>query len=261
MKKIVIMGASSGMGLAVAEALASRGVTVGLAARHTEPMRALQKRYPGRVHYARIDVTQPQAVGQLYQLIEIMGGMDTYFHVAGIGFENLELDPEREVNILDTNVCGFARMICAAYRYFFSRGIRGHIAAITSVAGTNGIGRLSAYSSSKAFGQKYLVALEQLANAENSGVRFTDIRPGWVNTPLLIPTHRYPMEMDLDYVVPKLIWALAYKPRVSVIDWRWNIVTGLWRMIPNALWTRIKMRISSPDSPLPVPEINQTLPA
>ena len=159
MKKIVIMGASSGMGLAVAEALASRGVTVGLAARHTEPMRALQKRYPGRVHYARIDVTQPQAVGQLYQLIEIMGGMDTYFHVAGIGFENLELDPEREVNILDTNVCGFARMICAAYRYFFSRGIRGHIAAITSVAGTNGIGRLSAYSSSKAFGQKYLVAL------------------------------------------------------------------------------------------------------
>lgn len=253
MKRVIIMGASSGIGFAVADALASRGVTVGIAARHTEPMRALQRRYPGMVHYASIDVTAPEAVERLNELIDATGGMDIYLHVAGIGYENLRLEPEREVEILNTNVCGFTRMVCAAYRWFYARGIRGSIVAITSVAGTNGIGRLSAYSASKAFGQKYLVALRQLSRAQHSGITITDVRPGWTTSPLLIPGRRYLMEMDMAYVVPQIIRAMVFKPAVEVIDWRWNILVGLWRLLPNCLWTRIPLRVSSPDSPLPGP--------
>ena len=77
------MGASSGIGYAVAEALASRGVRVGLAARHTEPMHRLQQKYPEFVEYIDIDVTKPQAPDRLKLLIERTGGMDIYFHVAG----------------------------------------------------------------------------------------------------------------------------------------------------------------------------------
>lgn len=251
MKRIIIMGASSGMGLATAEALASRGVQVGIAARHTEPMRALQKKYPGQVHYAAIDVRKPEAVERFYQLIEAVGGMDIYLHVAGIGYENLELDPEKEVDIFNTNVCGFARMISAAYRWMLKRGVRGQIAAITSVAGTNGIGRLSAYSASKAAGQRYLTALEQLANEEKSGITFTDIRPGWVDTPLLEKGRKYPMTMTVDYAVMCIIRAIVKKKRVAVFDGRWNAVVGVWRAIPDAVWTRMPVKISKPNRAVP----------
>lgn len=248
MKRIVIVGASSGIGYAVAEAFASRGVRVGVAARHTESLKELKERYPDFVEYEKIDVTKPEATGALNTLIQKLGGMDIYFHVAGIGYENPELKPEREVEIIETNAGGFARMICAAYRYFRAAGRRGQIAAITSVAGTNGIGRLSAYSASKKFGQTYLTALEQLANEEGYHVDFTDIRPGWVKTPLLKEGLKYPMEMGLSYVVPQIIKAIVRRKRVAVIDWRWNILAGLWRLVPDCLWTRMKVTISTPDA-------------
>lgn len=250
MKRIVIMGASSGIGYACAEALAKRGVKVGVAARHVRSLEELKKKYPEQVEYADIDVTKPSAVVKLEALIEKLGGMDIYFHVAGIGYENTSLDPEAEVAVFNTNTLGFVRCICAAYRYFRNNHIRGQIAAVTSVAGTNGIARLSAYSASKAADQKWLVALEQLSNNSDAGITFTDIRPGWVETPLLTPGNKYPMTMSLEYAVPLILKAIVRKKRVAVIDWRWNIVVGLWRMIPNALYTRLNIPISKPDKPL-----------
>lgn len=253
MKRIVIMGASSGIGLHVAEAFASRGVKVGLASRKTETLKAMKDKYPELVEYESIDINKPGAPEKLGKLIDRLGGMDIYFHVSGIGYENLDLDAQREVDIITTNAAGFARMVSTAYRYFRDNGISGRIAAVTSVAGTNGIGRLSAYSASKKCAQTYLVALEQLANAEGADISFIDIRPGWVRTPLLFDDRKYPMEMDLDYVVPLIIKAIVRKERVAVIDWRWNAIVGLWRAVPNALWTKMDMKISAPDAPLPAP--------
>lgn len=254
MKKVVIIGASSGIGYGVVEALASRGVKVGVAARHTATLKALKEKYPDFVEYENLDVTKHDAKSKLDSLIEKLGGMDIYFHVAGIGYENLYLDPEREVEIINTNAAGFARMLCCAYRYFRDKGKKGQIAAITSVAGTKGIGRLSAYSASKKFGQTYMVALEQLANEEGTAISFTDIRPGWVKTPLIDADRKYPMEMSVEYVVPYIVRAIVKKERVAVIDWRWNALVGAWRNIPNALWTKMKVKISEPDAPLPTVE-------
>ncbi len=251
MKRVVVMGASSGMGYAFAEALASRGVKVGVAARHTESLAALKEKYPENVEYMSIDITDPDAKERLETLIGMLGGMDIYFHVAGIGYENLYLAPEREVEIVNTNAAGFARMICSAYRYFRDNNRKGQIAAITSVAGTKGIGRLSAYSATKKFGQWYLDALEQLSHAEGADIKFTDIRPGWVRTPLISPDLKYPMEMTVEEVLPGIIRAIVKKERVAVSDCRWNLFVGAWRPIPNALWTRMKVTISTPDSPLP----------
>lgn len=246
MKKMIIMGASSGIGYAVGRALASRGVKVGLAARKTEKLRELAKEFPGCVEYESIDVSKPSATEKLSELIEKMGGMDIYFHVAGIGFENPELDPEIEVDVMKTNVIGFVRCISAAYRYFRDKGEGGQIAAITSVAGTNGIARLSAYSASKAACQKYLVALEQLSNNTGARISITDIRPGWVKTPLIRDDVKYPMEMTVDYVLPQVLRAIVKKRRVAVIDWRFNLLVGLWRAVPNCLYTHLNIPIYMP---------------
>lgn len=251
MKKVVIMGASSGIGLAVAKAFASRGVRVGLAARRTDTLRDLKNTYPDFVEYASIDVNNPEAPEQLYRLIESIGGMDIYFHVAGVGYENLSLDPEGEARIIETNAAGFARMTSAAYRYFMAKGIPGQIAAVTSVAGTKGIGRLSAYSTSKKCAQTYLVALEQLANAQKADITFTDIRPGWIRTPLLLPDTKYPLEMDIEQALPLIIKAIVRKKRIAYIDGRWGAVARMWSKIPDRLWVKMELKISDPDSPLP----------
>lgn len=251
MKRVVIMGASSGIGYAVAEALASRGVKIGVAARHTDTLLGLKEKYPENVEYMSIDVTDSDAKERLMTLIGMLGGMDIYFHVAGIGYENLYLDPEREVEMINTNAAGFARMICTAYRYFRDNKRKGQIAAVTSVAGTKGIGRMAAYSSSKKFDQWYLDALEQLSNAEGAEISFTDIRPGWVRTPLIPDDRKFPMEMTLEEILPMIIKAIVRKERVAVLDWRWNLLVGAWRSIPNAVWTKMKVTLSTPDSPLP----------
>ena len=91
MKRVVIVGASSGIGLALAEAFASRGVCLGVAARRTAPLRELQEKYPGNVTVAEIDITDTDAAGRLCALARVVGGMDYYIHVAGIGYDTLML--------------------------------------------------------------------------------------------------------------------------------------------------------------------------
>lgn len=253
------MGASSGIGLKMAYMLASRGVKVGLAARHTAPMEKLKEEYPDFVEYSQIDINSQDAPKKLYSLIERLGGMNIYFHVAGIGYENLNLNPQREVDIINTNACGFARMICAAYKYFRAHEMKGHIAAITSVAGTKGMGRLSAYSSSKRFAQTYLTALEQLSHAEKAGITFTDIRPGWIRTPLLLPYAQYPMEMSLEYATPLILKAIVKKRRVAYIDCRWGLLANIWKLLPDCAWIQMHPKLSNPDVPLPKIGLDETV--
>lgn len=242
MRRIVIMGASSGIGYRCAEELASRGIRVGVAARNEAPLKKLKEQYPVMVEYAAIDITSPDAKSRLLRLIDRLGGMDIYFHVAGIGYENIDLDPATEVKIFETNTVGFVRCIATAWQYFRRNGIKGQIAAITSVAGTNGIGHIAAYSASKAADQKWLTAIDQLSHATHAGISITDIRPGWISTSLLDDGVCFPMQMQLDYSVPRVLKAIIRKKRVAVIDWRWNILVGLWRLLPNCIYTRLDVR-------------------
>ena len=240
------MGATSGIGLAVAERLAAEGHTIGIAGRKDEVMKNLVAKYPGNVKWEHIDITKDDAPDRMRSLIKKMGGMDVYFHISGIGYENDALLPSKEIATMQTNVVGFTRMVDAAFRYFRDKcGGTGQIAAITSVAGTNGLGHIAAYSASKKFQQTYMRALNQLATIDGVNVRFTDIRPGWIRTPLLDPMEEYPMTMRLPYAVPKVLKALRSRKRVAVIDWRWNLLVGLWRLIPNALWVKMPVQVST----------------
>lgn len=256
MNRIVIIGATSGLGLRVAERLAEAGWLVGAAGRKDDVLDDLKKRYPDNVVTAHIDVTKSGAPKDLLKLISKMDGMDVYFHVAGIGYENSALNLHDEMATLETNVMGFVRMTATAYRYFRDTGTSGQIAAITSVAGTNGIGRLASYSSTKRFQQIYLRALNQLATIDGADIRFTDIRPGWVRTPLLNPDEEYPMTMRMPYAVPRIIKALLRRKRVAVIDWRWNLLVGLWRLIPNSLWVKIPVPVSTSQATVREEKVN-----
>jgi NADP-dependent 3-hydroxy acid dehydrogenase YdfG len=235
MSKAIVIGASSGIGLEVARLLIQKGWTVGVAARRIDLLNSI-----GAADVEQIDVTSTDAADRLMDLIKRMGGMDLFFYASGIGKQNRELTEDIELATMLTNGVGFTRMVGCAYRYFAKQG-KGHIAAITSIAGTKGLGPAPAYSATKAMQNVYLQALEQQANARGLDIRFTDIRPGFVDTALLSGTFHYPMMLKPDAVAREIVWAIEHRKHIRVIDWKYRILTAIWRRVPRWIWRRIKL--------------------
>lgn len=241
MRKAIVIGASSGLGNEVARLLLEQGWTLGVAARRLEPLEQLRETAPERVQTQVLDVTSEDAPAALQELIDKLGGMDLLFYASGIGKQNIELEPDIELGTVTTNGLGFTRMIGAAYRYMATHG-GGHIAAISSIAGTKGLGAAPSYSATKAFQATYLQALEQQANMRKLNITFTDLRPGFVATPLLGDNPKYPMLLDTKEVAREMVKAVNRRCHVRVIDWRWRITTALWRRIPRWIWRRLKIK-------------------
>lgn len=237
-KKVIIIGATSGIGREVAKLYIARGFRVGIAGRRAEELEAIRKEAPQQVFTEVIDVTKEDADTHLLSLINKVGGMDIYLHSSGIGKQNPTLTPDIELKTGATNVEGFIRMVTAAYHYFAQQG-HGQIAAISSIAGTKGLGIAPAYSATKCFQNTYLDALDQLAHMNRLNIHFTDIRPGFVATPLL-KDDSYPLLMKATDVASSIVKAIDKRKRTVIIDWRYRILVFFWRLIPRCIWLRLK---------------------
>ncbi len=240
MKRAIIIGATSGIGEEVAKLLVQQGWHIGIAGRREEALEKLQATTSGQIEIQRLDVTDADAPALLETLIRKLGGMDLFFLSSGIGSQNPDLKPEIELNTARTNVEGFTRMVTAAFNHFKTQG-SGHIAVISSIAGTKGLGIAPAYSATKRFQNTYIEALAQLSRMQHLNIHFTDIRPGFVATDLL-KSGKFPMLMQANQVAKSIVRALNRKRRVIVIDGRYRIVVFFWRMIPRWLWERLPIK-------------------
>ena len=240
-KKVIIIGATSGLGREVALIYIAQGWKVGVAGRREAELEALRAAYPEQVSAQALDVTQEDAPEKLHALIEQVGGMDVFLLSSGIGKQNYTLETGLELATAATNVEGFIRMTNAAYHYFEKQG-HGHLAVISSIAGTRGLGAAAAYSATKGFQHIYMDALDQLARMQKLNIRFTDIRPGFVATPLLTSSKKYPMLMDAPIVALDIVSAIEKKKRVAIIDWKFRLLVGFWRLIPKWIWLRLPVR-------------------
>ncbi|MFR9649845.1 MAG: SDR family NAD(P)-dependent oxidoreductase [Rikenellaceae bacterium] len=239
MEKILIVGATSGIGYAIAQILLDQGYTVGVSGRRVEQLTPLKERFPQSCHIERIDIIEEDTPQRIDSLIEKMGGVDTFIHSSGIGSSNIELDPQIEIRTARTNVEGLIRTTTHIFNHFRDGG--GHIAVISSVAGTRTLGSAVAYSATKRFQHSYMDGLSQLATITRSKIHITDIRPGFVRTPL-IEGRTYPMEMKVNYAAKRIIKAIERKRRVAIIDWRYRLLVLLWRAIPEWLWERLPIK-------------------
>ena len=239
MKKIIIVGASSGIGKQVALNFIADGWKVGVAARREEALKELKLQIPAQVEYEVIDITSADATSRLNSLIDKLGGMDIYFHCSGVGHQNTKIDIKVEVDTVRTNALGFTQMSVAAYNYFKDNKKQGQIAVVSSIAGTKGLGVSPSYSATKRYNYIYLDCLEQLSRMQNVNITFTDIRPGFVTTALLDDGQKYPMQMSVEYAAKKIFKAVKRRKRVAVIDWKYSILVSFWKLIPRWLWVRL----------------------
>ncbi len=248
MSKAIIIGATSGIGRELAVRLASRGWTVGAAGRRLDALDALRQECGAeRICIARMDVTSPDSVPALDELIEEVGAPDLLFFASGVGWQNRQLDEETELVTVKTNCEGMVRIVDHFVNYVrsnhktYDSSRRAHVAVITSVAGTAGLGTAAAYSATKKMQQTYLSALSQLARMERIPVRFTDIRPGFVKTPILNPEKKYPMSMTTSQAADHILRALERKQRICTFDWRFRLLVFVWKLIPRCLWERLTL--------------------
>ena len=104
------------------------------------------------------------------------------------------------------------------------------------------MGAAAAYSATKKFQNAYIDALDQLSRMQKLKISFTDIRPGFVATPLLKSEKKYPMLMKAPDVAKNIVRAIERRKRVAIIDWKFRLLVGFWRLIPKWIWLRLPIR-------------------
>lgn len=236
--KVIIVGATSGIGYELAKLYIQQGYVVGIAGRRIELLNKLKQLQPNRVFVQALDVNADNAEQLLAALIAKLGGLDLYIHVSGIGSQNISLSAKTELDTIHTNTFGFTRMIISVFHYFATQQY-GHIAVITSIAGTKGLGSAPAYSATKRFQRHYIQCLAQLAGIRKLPIHFTEIRPGFVNTDFL--KESYPMMIQPEQVATATYKAICHNKRTKTIDWRFALLVRIWELIPNSIWERIRI--------------------
>jgi len=256
MKRVIIVGATSGIGYELAKTFSSHGYEVGIAGRRADLLEKLSLELPTRTYAAVIDVRSTEsAIQSLEKLIADMGDVDIVVVSAGTGHVNPSLDWPRERDTVDTNVSGFVAMAGVAMRYFTRKG-SGHLVGISSVACIKGDCVAPAYNASKAFISNYLEGLNKKAARQRVAITVTDIRPGFVDTQML---KTYADDLDNKAAEEKGLakgnspfWvasprkaanqiyeAIQRKKKRAYVTHRWIIAAWLLRVMPDWIYNRV----------------------
>jgi short-subunit dehydrogenase len=234
----VIIGASSGIGEALAHELNRAGWRLGLLARRLERLEALRETLaPGTV-VRGLDVTQLDAAAALEHVLEELSGADMVIISAGTGHNNPDLRWDLDVDTVTVNVLGFMAVAQVAIRHFLSRG-RGHLVGISSIAALRG-NRAAAYAASKAFQSVYLDGLRELVRKSGHPIVVTEVQPGAVDTAMLKPDRPLPaVARRLLVASPakaarQIIRAIQKRRKHAYITRRYALVAFILRLLPRS---------------------------
>ncbi len=236
-KTILIIGATSGIGYALAEAYLQAGWRVAATGRRHELLEQLQRLQPDRVHIRQHDVTLPNSLAVLEDLLAESGPADVVVYNSGVGLANKKLDFAIEKKTIDVNVVGFVEVATWAYQYFRERG-GGQFVGVSSVASIRGGRTVPAYHASKAFMVNYMEGMRQKARYHKMPFFVTDIRPGYVSTPMTAQNTTMFWVATPEKVARQIMAAIQRKARVAYVTKRWALVALGFRLVPRALYER-----------------------
>ena len=238
MKRAIVVGASSGIGRALAKLLARQGYTVGLAARRESLLRELQAEIGAAARVKQIDVADPdRAMPQLAELIAEMDGVDLVVLTSGAGHRNPDLDWELEREPIDVNVYGFTAMANVAMRHFLQRGA-GHLVSISSIAGLRGNRIAPAYAASKAFVSTYTYGLRCKVKRLGLPIAVTEIQPGFVDTAMGRGEEAFWVASP-EVAAEQIFTAIRRRKEHAYITRRWRLFAWVMKLAPDWLYYRL----------------------
>ena len=238
----LVTGASSGIGAALARRLAADGVSVALVARRESALRGLAdeiRAAGGTASVHAIDVSDPAAtVAGVRAADDALGGLDLVVANAGVGkgIWGGKLTFEDCADVLAVNVAGATATLCAVLPRMVERR-RGHLVGVSSIASVRGIPKLAAYCASKAYLSTFLESLR--VDLRRTGVRVTDVRPGYVRTAMTADNASMPFLVSAEDAAER-IWK-AIRGRRSVLTFPLPMAAGarVLKAMPNAVFDRI----------------------
>ena len=248
-KTAFITGASSGLGRALAERLASRGTHVVIAARREDALEDVRRGIEargGKATVVPLDVCDPdRAVAEIQRVDDDLGGLDLVIANAGIG----GLEHARDVTwkstaqTLQVNVVGaFATLTAVLGRMVTRR--RGHLVGVSSLASYRGLPQSAAYSATKAALSIFLEGLR--VDLHGSGVAITDVRPGFVRTPIdRGQLAEPPFMMEVEPAIDAILAGIDARRAVVAFPFPLAQLAALSRYLPDALYD-IAVRRASP---------------
>lgn len=250
----LVTGASSGIGRALAKALAAEGCKVGLVARRREQLESLAAEIASAGGTAAVGVADISDRGQtlagIGEVTAKLGPVDLLVANAGVGAPTF-LNP---MNVSDVekmfrvNVLGVVYALEAVLPEMLKRR-RGHVAAVSSLAAYKGLPGESGYSSSKAAVNNYMEGLR--IHLRDRGIAVTTICPGFVKTPMTeVNKFEMPWLLEADDAARRIVRALKRKKKVFNFPWQLSLLMKLLAWLPD--WTVAwAMHQYNEDPPLP----------
>jgi len=252
-RRIVITGASAGIGEALARHYAAADTVIGLVARRQAPMQALAASLPGRCEIYALDIADTAALQNAARdFCARHGTPDLVIANAGISVGTHGDDPAdiaKLRRLLEVNVTGLAATL-AAFAPAMRTERRGVLCGIASVAGFRGVPGAGAYSASKAAAITWLESMR--TELAGSGVSVVTICPGYVDTPMTrVNRYRLPFLLPADEAARRIARAIAARRRLAVIPWQMALVSVLLRFAPPWLYDRFA--VHAPRKPRDLP--------
>lgn len=243
MQKVIIIGATSGIGLELAKLYVRNGDMVGAAARRAHLLDELQEQFPSQVATESFDVMGDRNIFHLESLIKKLDGLDLLIYNSGFGEISETLDWEIDKRTTQTNVNGFIEIVNYTFNYFVKQG-RGQIAATSSIGALRGNSQAPAYSASKAFMSTYMEGLHLKAlrlKRKNSTLEIsvTDIQPGFVDTKMAKSKVLF-WQAPVEKASAQMFKAIKNKKRRVYITRRWGIIAWLLKWLPYAILKRVE---------------------
>ena len=244
---VVITGASSGIGRALAVEMARNGHALGLTARRMALLEQFRDELHAahgkklRVELAALDVCQSASVGPtLHELFARLGGIDTI--VVNAGANDITRigggDLEKEVNLIQTNLVGAIATINAATEHFLKRG-KGHIVGISSLASLQPIATQAAYCASKAGFSMYLDSAR--IELKRKGITITDILPGYIKTDIVkgVDIGQLPFAIPVEQAAREMTRLIRKRVKSGVVPaFPWKLVRPFLGHLPER-FTRV----------------------
>ena len=246
---LLITGASSGIGRALALEYARGGAKLALCARRADELdvtAAEARKLGGSALCIPVDVTAPASVADAVARADReLGSLDMVIANAGRGDTRLSTRLEwSDVGpVIDVNVTGAFATLVAAIPVFVAQR-RGHLVGVSSLAGRRGLPTSAAYSASKAAVSVFLESLR--IDLGPAGIHVTDVRPGFVATPINEGAkHPMPFRWPVDKAAAHVARRLERAPAVVAFPWPLVLATNVGRLLPDWIYERV-VRAQSP---------------